>query len=95
MLKVTFHDSTGATHEVETKAGKNLLDIAQENNVPMRSACGGNGTCTSCMVEVKDHKNHLSMLSQSEKEMCLPEDGTTRLGCQAKVIDDVTVEIVM
>ncbi len=94
MAKITFitHDGEKV---VEAEEGKKLLSIAQNNDVDLRHACGGNGTCTTCMIEVKENIENLGPMTEAEKQMMLPEDGSTRLGCQARVKGDVTVELVM
>ncbi len=94
MPKVTFVTSEGTT-TVEAEAGKSILTAAQNNDVPLRHACGGNGCCTTCMVEVKENQENLNDMTEAEKQMMLPDEGNIRLGCQAKVTGDVTVEVVM
>jgi len=95
MPKVTFITSDDKSTTIEAKEGQNLLSIAEENDIPMRGACGGNGTCGTCMVEVEKNKENLSAMTEEEKQMMLPEDGSSRLGCKAEVEGDVTVRLLM
>jgi ferredoxin, 2Fe-2S len=97
MPKVTFILPDGTEKIVETDEGKTLLQAAQENGVEMESACGGNGFCTTCACKMKNgqaaiDEGRVSPVNDKEENMGVegPDD---RLGCQAKVIGDVTIEI--
>ncbi len=39
---------------IEFDAGQSLMQIMQDNNVPVDSACGGRGTCGKCKVNIID-----------------------------------------
>ncbi len=94
MPKITYIKN-GQKTEIETdNVGASLLDIAQENGVDMDHACGGNGICTTCMVQVKSGSENLSDMTEREEIMGMdPEDPTLRLGCQCQVSGDVEVEL--
>ncbi len=80
----------------DAKDGESLLDIAIEHDVPLQHACGGFCACTTCHVHVKSGLEHLSPSEEEEEERLDRATGITlqsRLGCQARVHGDVTVEI--
>jgi 2Fe-2S ferredoxin len=102
--KVTFAN-TGQTVEFESgklpyhEHGKpeSILDIALNFGIQLDHACGGSCACTTCHVIVKagDEKN-LSEPDEDELDRVEMAPGLTprsRLGCQAVVTGDVTVEI--
>lgn len=91
MPKVTFHQN-GQVTEVETEAGKTLLQIALDNGIAIEHACGGNGFCTTCMCNVKTGMENLSDRNDKEENMGITND-PERLSCQAEVQGDVEVEI--
>lgn len=101
--KVTFlpEDKT-----VEFESGKlpydehgkpeSLLDIALNFDIHLEHACGGSCACTTCHVIVKQGENNLSEADDDELDRLEMAAGLTlrsRLGCQAVVKGDVTVEI--
>jgi 2Fe-2S ferredoxin len=101
--KVTFAN-TGQT--VEFEAGKlpyadhgkpeSILDVALNFGVQLEHACGGSCACTTCHVIVKAGDNNLSSPEDDELDRLDMAPGLTlhsRLGCQAVVTGDVTVEI--
>jgi 2Fe-2S ferredoxin len=77
---------------VTAESGKTILQIALDNGVAMEHACGGNGFCNTCLCKVKDGGANVSPLNDREQSMGLSE-GEDRLGCQATVQGDVTVEV--
>lgn len=89
---VTFIDPDGQIKKTEAEKGKTLLSIALDANVPMQYACGGNGFCTTCMCAVQEGMPHLSPRNEREENMGVTDD-PNRLGCQAVVEGDVTVQI--
>ncbi len=80
----------------EAKAGESILDVALNYDIPIAHACGGFCACTTCHVIVKSGAEHLSSKDDDEEERLDRATGLTlqsRLGCQARVQGDVTVEI--
>lgn len=74
-----------------------LLDVALNNGIYLQHACGGNCACTTCHVIVKAGEENLTSMEEDEDDRLYMADGLTlhsRLGCQAVVRGDVTVEIV-
>ena len=103
MPKVTFAN-TGQTVEFESGTlpfqdhGKpeSILDVALNFGIHLEHACGGSCACTTCHVVVKAGDNNLSEADDDELDrLDMAADLTlhSRLGCQAVVTGDVTVEI--
>lgn len=75
---------------------ESLLDIALNLGVHLEHACGGSCACTTCHVIVKEGEANLSEAEDDELDRLEMAAGLTlrsRLGCQAVVKGDVTVEI--
>lgn len=73
-----------------------ILDICLNHDVQLEHACGGSCACTTCHVIVKEGSKHLSEAEDDELDRVEQAAGVTlhsRLGCQAVVKGDVTVEI--
>lgn len=76
-----------------------MLDAALDGDVPLQHACGGFCACTTCHIRVKSGADQLSPIEDEEQERLesTADDVTaeSRLGCQAKILGDVTVEMVL
>ena len=73
-----------------------LLDIALNYGIDLEHSCGGNCACTTCHVIVKQGEENLTEMDEDEEDRIYMADSVTlhsRLGCQAIVKGDVTVEI--
>jgi ferredoxin, 2Fe-2S len=73
-----------------------LLDIALNHGIPLEHACGGSCACTTCHVIVLEGDGNLSDMEDDEMDRVEQAAGLTlhsRLGCQAVVKGDVSVEI--
>lgn len=93
MPKVTF---LPMNITVEAAAGESILDAAIAHDIPLQHACGGFCACTTCHVIVKSGDKNLSEIEDDEEERLDRAQGVnlhSRLGCQAKLSGDVTVEI--
>ena len=77
---------------------QSILDIAQNFNIFLDHACGGNCACTTCHVWVKKGSECISEMDDDEADrldMAADLQLNSRLGCQA-VVDkpgEVVVEI--
>jgi 2Fe-2S ferredoxin len=104
MPKVTFIKD-GKQTTVEFELGKmpydghglpeSFLDVAMNLGIPLEHACGGSCACTTCHLIVKQGMNNLSDMEDNEADrLDTAWDLTTssRLGCQAVIKGDVTVE---
>src|SRR5215468_2410300 len=103
MYKVTFLpmnvtvevDEAEYPFQDDGKPGS-LLDIALKHHVKLEHNCGGNCACTTCHVIVREGAENLSEMHEDEEDKLDQAPGLTpysRLGCQAVVRGDVTVEI--
>jgi 2Fe-2S ferredoxin len=75
---------------------ESILDVAMNLGVHLEHACGGSCACTTCHVIVKEGDENLSPAEDDELDRLEMAAGLTlrsRLGCQAVVKGDVTVEI--
>ena len=73
-----------------------LLDIALAHGIELEHNCGGSCACTTCHVIVRDGEANLSTMEEDEEDRLDTAEGLTihsRLGCQAVVRGDVTVEV--
>ncbi len=73
-----------------------LLDVALNFGIALEHACGGHCACTTCHVIVRAGEGNLSPIEEAEADRLEMAAGVTlrsRLGCQALVLGDVTVEI--
>ena len=97
MPKVRFIDPEGTVTEVEAERGQSLLEVAEEHDVKLGSACGGVCACSSCHVWVRKGGESLSEMEEAEEDrldMAFDVRDESRLGCQARLDDeDVEVEI--
>lgn len=93
MPKVTFLPMNTT---VEAKAGESILEVAENHGIPLQHACGGFCACTTCHVFVKSGDENLTEMQDDEEDRLDRLSTLTlrsRLGCQAKVNGDITVEI--
>ena len=75
---------------------ESVLDVALNNDIDLEHACGGSCACTTCHVIVREGMENLSEADDDELDRLDMAAGLTlksRLGCQAVVKGDITVEI--
>jgi 2Fe-2S ferredoxin len=95
-LGVTLEYDPATTPYSEHGLQGSILDICLNHGVHLEHACGGSCACTTCHVIVKSGGDHLSEAEDDELDRVEQAPGVTlhsRLGCQAVVAGDVTVEI--
>ena len=69
-VEITFLDANGVSHVVDAKLGKNLLDVAHENDIDLEGACGGELACSTChLVFEKDVYDRLPEKDDEEDDM--------------------------
>jgi len=79
----------GLGRRLEAPLGARLLDVCEEQGVPMDAACGGFAACNTCRVRVVE--GELSPLEEVEAPFLdMPNQ---RLACQAFLVGDVTVDL--
>jgi 2Fe-2S ferredoxin len=94
IVTVEYEPNVTPYHE-HGKEGS-LLDLALHFGIELQHACGGNCACTTCHVIVKEGEANLSEMEEDEEDRIYMAENVTlhsRLGCQAVVKGDVTVEI--
>ena len=82
-------------HKGHGKPGS-ILDVALNFGVALEHSCGGACACTTCHVVVCAGERNLSPIEDDEADRLEMAAGPTlhsRLGCQAVVKGDVSVEI--
>lgn len=92
MAKVIFKGFT----EVDVPVGTSLLKAAQKVDAPEGYACGGVCACSTCHVYVVTGANLLSEMEDEENDIldkAFDVRSTSRLGCQAKIEKDGTIEL--
>jgi uncharacterized 2Fe-2S/4Fe-4S cluster protein (DUF4445 family) len=70
--------------------GTNLLDAVREIGLPLKSTCGGKGTCGECLIRIKTGR------VKSRASSGLPEEVRRRgyvLACRAEIEGDLVVEL--
>jgi ferredoxin len=81
--------------EVEVTPNKSILDIANENDVYIKSVCKGVPSCAECRVRVTE--GEFNVFPPASKELNLI--GTAyfvdqrRLSCQLRCFGDVTIDL--
>ncbi len=80
---------------VDIKPGKNVMELARENKLPISSSCNGMCSCAECRVYIVEGEAHI--LPPSAKEVELIGGGyfidNRRLSCQLFCFGDVTVDL--
>ena len=88
--RVIDFDPKKAPFQHDGKPGS-ILDVLLANGIDLEHACGGNCACTTCHVVVKVGVDRLSPNEEEEDDLLDKAPGltpTSRLGCQAVVLDD-------
>jgi len=73
--------------------GKNLLDVAHDNNIELEGACGGELACATCHLvfdeEMFDTLDEKDPDEDDMLDMAFELTDTSRLGCQIKIREDM------
>lgn len=80
--------------EVEVPVGTSILEASRKIGAQVGSACGGVCACSTCHVYVKQGRDALPPPSDREEDImdkAFDVRPDSRLGCQSKVLRDVTV----
>jgi len=88
-VPIIFVDKTGKEIPVSATVGKNLLEIAHENNIELEGACGGELACATCHLVFEPHI-YASLPNKVPEEedmldLAFKLTDTSRLGCQIRV----------
>lgn len=92
IIRIT--DSTGATRDIDAKAGLTLMEVAVDNNVPgIVAECGGACACATCHAYIDENwVEKLPAVDDMEDAMldsALERRPNSRLSCQVEVTDDL------
>ncbi|XP_042497395.1 photosynthetic NDH subunit of subcomplex B 3, chloroplastic isoform X2 [Macadamia integrifolia] len=89
---VLLPDGTPDIHIRSARGGQKLRDIMLDNNIDLYGPyarpllnCAGTGTCGTCIVEVVEGKELLSLRTDKEKEKLKRKPKNWRLACQTTV----------
>ena len=79
----------------EVDDGDSLLEAARRVEAPVQTLCNGIGACIQCRVRVEAGAENLSTPGSLERDRLGNIFHITgeRMGCQARVHGDVTIEI--
>ena len=99
-IKVTFFDADGSEETVDANLDTSFLDVAQENDIEVEGACGGEMACSTCHL-IFDKQTYDSLPEKEEEEedmldLALGLTETSRLGCQVyttKAMDGIRVQL--
>jgi ferredoxin len=64
--------------------GVNITDACEKAGIPF--ACGGEGICGSCLVEVIEGMKNLSPPTEAEKDFLGEDVSKQRLACQCRIL---------
>ena len=82
--------------EIEVPIGTSILEASNKAHAQVGSACGGVCACSTCHVYVKQGLDALPAPSDREEDImdkAFDVKATSRLGCQSKILKDVTVVV--
>jgi ferredoxin len=92
-VPITYVEADGTEKTVDAPIGKNLLEIAHDNNVELEGACGGELACSTChLIFEPEIYATLPPKKPDEDDMldlAFEVTETSRLGCQIKVTEDM------
>lgn len=92
MKHIVEYQPMGRRAEVEE--GKNLLEVAAELGVNIRTDCGGKGTCGKCRIVVVSSANGLALPTGLEQRILKEKlEGRYRLACQVPVAGHMQVMV--
>jgi ferredoxin len=86
----------GRTWETEAPLGSSLRDASKLIDAPEGDACGGVCACSTCHVYVVSGRASLSEAEEDEEDVldkAFDVRSNSRLGCQAKLVREGTVEV--
>ncbi|MEW6026412.1 MAG: ASKHA domain-containing protein [Planctomycetota bacterium] len=86
-VSITFSPSR---KQIKVVQGTTILDAAREAGLHIQSICGGDGVCGKCRVIVKEGKVESTPTGLLTTEEI--DDGIV-LACEAKVFEDIAVDI--
>ncbi len=86
MGMITVTDLEGSTHEINATEGLSLMEIIYDAGIPIKAACFGCCSCSTCHVYVdKKWLDGISNASEDEEDildMVVDLNENSRLSCQ-------------
>ena len=85
MPRVKFLEHNGTAHEIEARAGANLMQTALIQKVPgIIGDCGGSCACATCHVYIEDGERipPVDELEAQMLEQAMDVNNNSRLACQ-------------
>lgn len=72
---------------------QSVLEVALRMGIPLDHACGGSGTCGTCLVHIVKGPGNLEQRNQLESEMAMDRGfrDEERLACQMKPINGLVL----
>jgi ferredoxin, 2Fe-2S len=94
MVKITYIEHDGTSHEIEAEEGQSVMEAAIQNMVPGIDAdCGGACACATCHVYVEQAWREKAGKSESMEDSMLDfaqeKQENSRLSCQIKVTKEL------
>lgn len=92
MPKLTLMPSGNS---IEVSSDTDLLSALREQDVYIKSGCGGHASCTDCIIKVTAGAENLNEPTFEESQLLGNVFHITkeRLSCQTKITGDVTIDI--
>ena len=80
---------------VIVEEGKNLLEALREQNIYIKSSCGGHATCSDCVIKIVSGEDYITPPPFAELKLLGNVFHITkeRLACQTCLTGDVTIDI--
>ncbi|MEP6924835.1 MAG: 2Fe-2S iron-sulfur cluster-binding protein [Pyrinomonadaceae bacterium] len=92
---ITAEIANGQKTVFEAEAGRKLVLALEDNGIDILHRCGGNAKCTTCRIEII--QGDPGEIGEPEKNVLATKTDLgerTRLSCQIRVIDDLTVKVI-
>jgi len=81
--------------KIEIPADKDLYTALKENDIFIKSTCGGCASCTHCIITILEGSENINEMSFEEKQILGNTFHITqeRLSCQTKINGEVTIDV--
>jgi ferredoxin, 2Fe-2S len=94
MVKITYIEHDGTSHEIEAEEGQSVMEAAIQNMVPGIDAdCGGACACATCHVYVeqawREKAGKPESMEDSMLDFAQEKQENSRLSCQIKVTKEL------
>ena len=95
MPRIIAQTAAGEQVNFDAETGQKLVLALEDNGIDILHRCGGNAKCTTCRVEIIE--GDPGEIGEPEKLVLATKTDLgerTRLSCQIRVSDDLTVKVV-